>query len=264
LTIPPLLKKINILHSKPILYRIPDSKALGPFQHEYGGLLGMLELNPKKNKKTKRYFANADDIVQTNKLLRKIFENPNHQVDRHEYLKARLFDILIGDWDRHEDNWKWAAFKEGSKVRYRPIPKDRDNAYTKWDGVLPSLADEDFALFHLEGFDKKIRGFRSLVYQARNLDRLLLNSLSESDFREQAELIQTEISESDIRQAIAELPPTSFELSGQEIIEKLILRKNDLEKYAEKFYHLLNKEIVINGSNLDDKVVVKDLTVTLI
>jgi hypothetical protein len=28
--------------------------------------------------------------------------------DEDEYIKARLFDMLIGDWDRHYDQWRWA------------------------------------------------------------------------------------------------------------------------------------------------------------
>lgn len=259
LTIPYLLDKIDILHSKPLLYRIPDTETLGPFQHEYGGLLGMLELNPKKNKKTKINFANANEILQTNKMLRKQFRNPKHQVDNKEYLRARLFDILVGDWDRHEDNWKWAAFKKNKVVTYRPIPKDRDNVYSKWDGVLPTIADEDFGLFYLEGFDKKIRGFRSLVFQARNLDRLLLNSLELEDYIAEAESIQNKITEEDIRIAIEHLPPASFSVSGEDIIEKLVTRKADLKEYATKFYNLLSKEIVISASSSDDMITISEL-----
>jgi hypothetical protein len=34
--------------------------------------------------------------------------------DEDEYIKARLFDMLIGDWDRHYDQWRWAEQKKGS------------------------------------------------------------------------------------------------------------------------------------------------------
>jgi hypothetical protein len=35
--------------------------------------------------------------------------------------------MLIGDWDRHYDQWRWAEYKKG-QVIYRPIPRDRDQA----------------------------------------------------------------------------------------------------------------------------------------
>jgi hypothetical protein len=34
--------------------------------------------------------------------------------------------MLIGDWDRHYDQWRWAEYKKKGQVIYRPIPRDRD------------------------------------------------------------------------------------------------------------------------------------------
>ena len=36
-------------------------------------------------------------------------------VDAEALGKARVFDIFIGDWGRHEDNWKWAGYDRGIK-----------------------------------------------------------------------------------------------------------------------------------------------------
>ena len=43
-------------------------------------------------------------------------------------LRARLLDMLIGDWDRHDDQWRWVAFEEG-KHDFKAIPRDRDQAF---------------------------------------------------------------------------------------------------------------------------------------
>jgi hypothetical protein len=37
--------------------------------------------------------------------------------------------MLIGDWDRHYDQWRWAEYKKKGQVIYRPIPRDRDQAF---------------------------------------------------------------------------------------------------------------------------------------
>jgi hypothetical protein len=35
--------------------------------------------------------------------------------------------MLLGDWDRHEDQWRWSEFeKENGEHYFRPIPRDRD------------------------------------------------------------------------------------------------------------------------------------------
>ena len=33
-------------------------------------------------------------------------------VTKPEFVRARVFDLWIGDWSKHEDNWKWAGYKD--------------------------------------------------------------------------------------------------------------------------------------------------------
>ena len=36
-----------------------------------------------------------------------IHKNADNYVDEKFLLRSRLFDMMIGDWDRHEDQWRW-------------------------------------------------------------------------------------------------------------------------------------------------------------
>ena len=59
----------------------------------------------------------------------------------HTISRRRLFDMLIGDWDRHQDQWRWIEFKENGKKVYRPMPRDRDQAFSIMaDGFLLGAA----------------------------------------------------------------------------------------------------------------------------
>ena len=49
-----LLNEFGIIHAHPKLYIMPDDPKLGPFQKEFGNMLGMLEENPGNPKKVKR------------------------------------------------------------------------------------------------------------------------------------------------------------------------------------------------------------------
>ncbi len=40
-------------------------------------------------------------------------------VDARAYLRARLMDVLIGDWDRHLEQWRWARYENDGE---RGIP----------------------------------------------------------------------------------------------------------------------------------------------
>ena len=50
------------------------------------------------------------------------------------FLKARLFDMMIGDWDRHRRQWRWAKFER--RAGWQPIPEDRDTAFSRYEGVI--------------------------------------------------------------------------------------------------------------------------------
>ena len=254
-----LLDHLDILHAHPQLYVMPDVKALGPFQESFGEMLGLLEEHPGKKNAKGAYFANATDVLKSNQLFSKMYDDKSHIINKEEFIRARLFDIWIGDWSRHEDNWKWAAYKEGDITLYRPIPRDRDMAFSKYDGILPSLADLPFGMPNTESFDHKIKGFKSLVYQARYMDRFLSTEADKSVYLEQAKYIQEHLSDMDIEQAVSSLPQVTFEISGEEIISKLKQRKKLLLTYADKYYQWLNSEVEILGSTREDYFEIESL-----
>lgn len=247
-----MLDHLDILHATPKLYVLPNTEALGPFQKTYGGMLGMLEENPGKKDEAGNYFADADDILKSNKMFRKLYDSKKNKVVVEEFVRARLFDILVGDWSKHEDNWKWAKFEEEEGESYRPIPRDRDHVFSKWDGILPWLADREWLLPNTEGFDHTISGFKSLVFQARYLDRFLLTEAPEALYVEEAKFIQQQMTDERIRAAVMTMPEESFAIEGEVIIEKLIQRRNDLQKYAIKYFNWLNEDVEILGSVEDN------------
>jgi hypothetical protein len=63
--------------------------------------------------------------MDSDELLDSLSAGSNSQVDARAFLRARLMDQLMGDWDRHRDQWKWAAAKGRAGTVWRPIPRDR-------------------------------------------------------------------------------------------------------------------------------------------
>ena len=249
LAVSSLLDHIDILHARPRLFVLPDDLKLGSFRWDYGNLFGMLEEAPGKKDNKGQRFAGAKKIVRSNELFRLLYKNNKTEVDYKRFVRARLFDILIGDWSKHEDNWKWAGFEQDGKMVYQPIPRDRDHAFSKLDGILPWIADREWGIPNTESFRPQIKGLQSLVFQARHMDRLLTQKAVRADFIEQAKYIQERIGESEIELAIAQFPLETFDQSGSEIMTKLKQRIKDLDQYAEAYYQLLAKEIDLVGTN---------------
>lgn len=249
IAVAPLLDKIDILHANPVLYTLPNDSKLGPFQAKYGGLFGMLEENPGKPNNEGKLFGDADDIERSNKLFRDFYKHQKRRVNQSEFVRARLFDILVGDWSKHEDNWKWAAYDKPDGWRiYRPIPRDRDHVFSRQDGVIPWLADRRFALTNIENFDKDYKDILSLTWQARHMDRFLATEAEKTIFIQEAKFIQENISEQDIEEAIKKMPSEVYGKSGKEVADKLKNRLKNLQSAALEYYALLAKEVEVVGS----------------
>ena len=252
LAVASLLDKTDILHASPSLYMMPNDKKLGPFQEGFGSLLGYLEERPSTSFMGKESHFDEDVIRRTISMFRKMYQNHTHKIDTKNYLEARMFDILIGDWSKEEDNWTWAGFKSDSGVIYKPIPKDRDDAFSLWDGIIPWLADREWAKDDGENFNYEINGIRSLTWSSRHMDRFLANEMKRSDWEDAAFKIQSQLNESSIRDAIQKMPKEVANDQGIVIAEKLISRLNKLPEYATDYYKLLAKEVDVVGSNKDD------------
>jgi Omp85 superfamily domain len=244
-----LLNELGIIHAHPKLYIMPNDPKLGPFQKVFGNMLGMLEENPANPKNGIKGYLGASEIVRSNKLFRKLYNDHDYKVDTKEFAIARVFDILVGDWGKHDDNWKWAGFKNNGKTIFRPMPRDRDHVFSRWDGVLPWLADREWAKESGEDFNYEIVGLRSLMNQARHLDRFLASDLTKEDWIEAAKFVQSRITDSVIESAIRNMPKEIYELSGKEIESKLKARVKDLEIYTAEYYEMISPEVDIVGSN---------------
>ena len=132
---------VNIYHTNPVLYYIPKQKALGSFISEFGDELYMIEEHTSEGHSDLSSFGFQDKIISTDDMMKKIHKDEDIVIDEAAYIRARLFDMLIGDWDRHQDQWRWIEFKENGKKVYRPLPRDRDQAFSKMsDGFLLSSA----------------------------------------------------------------------------------------------------------------------------
>ncbi len=244
-----LLDETDILHARPELYVLPDHPALGTFRAPYAGLLGMLEERPKDPVGKTPGFMGADDITRSMGLFRKLYKDNDYYVNAEAFGEARVFDMLIGDWGRHEDNWKWAGYNSGNKRVYYPIPRDRDHAFSRWNGLFPYLADREWAMPMVENFDYDFHDIKSLTWPARHLDRLLLSELDRNDWNRISLKMQKTMNDDVIDSAISRLPSEVIDVSGREIGDKLKSRRAELPDAVDKYYMLLAKEVDVTGSN---------------
>ncbi len=247
-TIPPMAEAAKIYHTNPRIVFIPEQPALDSFNKEYGNRLYLIEQRPDENWEEADNFGNSKKIVGTEKMLENIFEDNDNRADQLFYVRSRLFDFLIGDASRHEDQWRWASFKDDDKTIYKAIPRDRDQAYGKFDGLLVGFMLSMADLGHLQTFDHKIPNVNLNNFPARNLDRQIANEPTREQWQSIAKELQLSITDEVIDNAIKQLPPEVFPISGNDIIAKLKSRRNDLHLYADQYYLFLAQEVEVVGS----------------
>jgi hypothetical protein len=105
--IPKLADAAGVFHTQPRLVIIPESSRLGEFQSRYGGMLALFERRPDEDQSDAPWFGRSKNVVGSPKLFEELQQDNDHFVDERAYARARLFDMLIGDWDRHDDQFRW-------------------------------------------------------------------------------------------------------------------------------------------------------------
>lgn len=73
------------------------------------------------------------EVISTADLWKKwLAGGPESRVDTRAFLKARLFDLVVGNWDRHQQQWRWARLP--GNPSWEPLPEDADQAFTRYEG----------------------------------------------------------------------------------------------------------------------------------
>ncbi|MEO1009744.1 MAG: metallophosphoesterase [Bacteroidota bacterium] len=257
-TIADLSDAIGIYHTNPVLYYVPKQKALQDFNADYGDELYMIEEHAGDGHGNLRGFGFSDEVKSTDAMLDDLRDDEKYAVDSEMYIRARLFDMAIGDWDRHVDQWRWVEFKdkETGKVLYRPLPRDRDQAYSiLGDGLFMKLATRFIPGLRLfEGFEEEIRSVKGFNSSPKTyvLDIAVLSETRIEQWREQARLIKQNLTPEVIDRAFENFPEEVRDLTVKKIRRILLSRVENIEDTAEKYFKVLNKYATVIGTDKDD------------
>ncbi|MDX1429386.1 MAG: hypothetical protein R3282_03815, partial [Rhodothermales bacterium] len=256
--IPPMASAIGIFHTLPRLVYVPDDPRLEPFRELVADQLMMFEDRPDDDMSDVDRYGRSKKVVSAAKMYEEINGDNDNFVDQHMFVRVRLFDMLISDWDRHRDQWRWASFEnEGKGRHFKPIPRDRDWAFNKMNGLFPSLARYFDPKF--QDFEKEYGSIRGLTGNGLEQDRRLTSALTRTDWLEAAEHIRSSLTDDVIERAVAQLPDTIHALIGAEMVDKLIARRDKLTEVAETYYELLANTVDVVGSNKHERFEVRAL-----
>jgi len=245
-----LLDAAGVLHSKSRVVVLPDDERLGEYRTAFAGRVGTLMQWPSAPGDAPA-FAGAAEIVSTDDLLARLDADPANHVDAGAYLTARLVDILIGDWDRHRGQWRWARFP-GEPLVWVPIPEDRDQAFARFDGLFLHVARVHAP--QLVKFGKTVPGMLGMTWNGRDVDRRLLAGLEQPAWDSVAATLVARITNNVIDSAVRLLPDAHYELNGAWLVTTLKQRRDALPAAADAFFRHLAGDVDVLASAQHDSV----------
>ncbi len=254
LVLPALSQAAGIHYATPVFYYVAATDST--FDRLTPNLRGKVVLVEEKfNGEASTHhpqFRGAHDLVDSDQALGKRFSNSSHHLADYQFARARLFDLLIGDWDRHEGQWTWAEYP-GKHTFYSPIPKDRDQAFFLFDdGFLPWLASRRWAVRKLRSFHPRFQDVPGLGFNARFLDARVLSAVTATKFDSLARELQTRLPDSVLQRALRAWPAPVYAAEAERTFATLRARRDALPAAAAAFSHALAQAPLIVGTDEAD------------
>jgi len=229
LAVPEIADALNIAHDHPELVVIKDDTGLGKYQPEFANRLCFFEeRNPKgKSVSSEKLFKLKDSIA-------------NVFIDSITYLKCRLMDIVIGDWDRHPEQYKWYCDTVNGTFIFKPIPGDRDQAFFRLHGMIPSMILSLGFMGYMEGFYPSVRDVNGFMARGRSLDKKILSNMSKEKWVMITSEVKTALTDHVLSASVENLP---VELNDYRdfLVGTMIARRDKLDKLSVPYYKKITK-----------------------
>ncbi|MFT3909526.1 MAG: hypothetical protein QM737_08885 [Ferruginibacter sp.] len=246
LVVASLAKDLNLNAPDPKLVFVEDDTAFGQYRNIFANTVCLFEqVAPTKH---------SENAISTDSMLHNLFPVNNiYKLDDTTLLKARLLDMLIGDWDRHKDQYKWGFTEKNGTIIYYPIVRDRDQAFFYSDGLM-LLQVRLFGLKFLKNFSKCTKGLTELNNRSWLFDKLLLSKLNENEWRKNISEFRHRLTDSTLDEAVKKLPREVYAKNGKKIFEKLKARRDGMLKDGMKYYKFLSENKKLNSTTDEEKL----------
>lgn len=247
LVVPVIAEAVKVPHTTPVIGWVAPDKSLGIYLDEFAKTVCLLEEREP-----------AGDSDNTPKMLEKLREDNDNKLDSATFFRARLLDLLIADWDRHGDQWRWADMQKGDGKNYLAIPRDRDLTFYVNEGLIPKTAAKTQFLFFLQGFTGEIKDPNSFFYVGGKFDQQFLNQFSYQQWMQMTREFVSAIPDTVLEIALRKLPESSYSIRHDYLLKQFKARRDALIPAMATYYHFLSKIVDIQTSDKDELVEITD------
>jgi hypothetical protein len=247
LVVPPIANAVKIPHSNPVIGVIAPDKNLGFYERYFANTICLIEEREPLGK-----------TDNTRKMLDNLDKDNDNSVKGKEFLRARMLDMFIGDWDRHEDQWRWYDEDSGKAKLYLAVPRDRDQVFHLTQGLLPKLASKPYLLPTLQNFGPKIESPKYSMIKAHFLNARPEVQFNYEDWMKMAGKFRDELKDSVLESGLQRLPAASYNIRHKVLLQDLKDRREDIPRAMDEYYKFINKIADIKLSDKNELVSIHD------
>ncbi len=192
--------------------------------------------------------------IGTDSLLVLMSGTEGHAADMFAYARLRLFDHLVGDWSRTEDDIAWYPCTTDACTMWQPVPRPYENPFTRYDGLLPWMllqAGEQMTSWS-DDPSESLHPSNPL----RQLDRRILSSAPWSVWDSAATSLSTGLT-SDVLASSCE--PAS-EPGRSALVAALTSRSGRIYALTQAYYRRITRFVEFHGNGHADSIFLRVLS----
>lgn len=247
LIVPTLADAVQVPHANPLIGLIVPDPALDIYSHAFENTLVLLEEREPLGK--------SDNSL---KMIKNLQRDNDHSYDANSFLRARMLDLLMNDWDRHEDQWRWKNTSKNNDKFYIAIPRDRDQVLRVTRGLFPYLASREWALPALQGFDRDLKKPQYTLFKSRFLNAHPASQFSHDNWMKQATDFTSKITDRVLEDALDNLPERSYKSGHDELLKTFQKRRDQLPGAMDAYYTFINKIADLHTSDKNELIRITD------
>ena len=258
LTIGDMSDALNIYHANTELYYVPKQKALGVHNEDYGDKIYFIEERITSGHKDVASLGGTNKIKSTTDLLEELRRKDKIEINESLYIRTRLFDNIVGDWDRHADQWRWAVQEQENGIDlYEPIPRDRDQVFSDFDGfMLGAVTVLSPPMRFMQRYDGTYNSTKWFNDAGDDVDLAVLTNHTQEDWLREARFIKENLTEEVIDEAFGNFPKEIDQKKVERTKKALLGRLSKVEENAVNLYQYLRSCVLITGTDKKDHFVI--------
>jgi hypothetical protein len=248
LVVPVFAEAIGAPHSSPVIGWVAADPNLGVFSQDFANTVALVE--------EREPIGKSDN---TAKMYQKLIEDNDNTIDPTLLLKLKCLDVLLGDWDRHDDQWRWKPLKSPQGISYIPVPRDRDQVFYRSEGKAQRYAQSSWFLPMMQGYERDIQDINWFLWEGREINSRWFNAFDEKQWDKVVKDFCGLMTDELFEKALKKLPEPGYTLRKNELFAQLKRRRESMPKLMNGYYHFFNSIVDIELSDKNELVEITDI-----